>query len=143
MITFSVADFRAINPEFADVAKYPDSLIQLRYTEAQCYNTFTAPCITVECNTLLAYYLTAHILKLAISESSGDDTGQISSATIDKISVSKKTFDARNALEDWLFQTAYGKKYKAMLKSASAGLRFIGSQAGPRPMRNNSGFYNA
>lgn len=70
--------------------------------------------------------LTAHLLMLNLPESQGGvsgQSGQVQSASIDKVSVSYKTLDSTGEFSQWLNQTQFGQMFLVLLKKCTGGVR--------------------
>lgn len=125
-----IAAFRANFSTFADVTKYPDSLLNLYWRQVVCMIedgtcqscTGIEDCGQLEMELLLAHLLTIHTQVI----SKGKQGGFINSSTVDKVSVSKVAPPAADMFEWWLGQTPFGQQLLAMLQVSSVGGFAIG-----------------
>lgn len=128
-ITFNPTLFRQQFPAFANDTTYPDAMLQMYFDMATCYVSdrnygFLRNC----CRGLALNLLVAHIISLGTAIVAGDPTGTITSATIDKISVTLLAPIAKNGWQFWLNQTPYGQQLLALLSKAGCGGLYIGGR---------------
>lgn len=136
MASFDDAAFRAQCPEFSVAAKYPLATLELYWDMAAMFiDTEDFPCRTLNGKQLgfAVNYLAAHLLTLTPPATNGQTmaTGQEqggfqTSATIDKVTVSKLAPPAKDAWDWWLYQTPYGQALLALLKLLAVGGFSIG-----------------
>ena len=122
------SDFHAAFPQFADAAKYPDSVIQMFINQALCTMELDAS----PCYSFYYYILTAHLLALFAGLKKNQQGGFIVSSSIDAVSVSKLAPPAATTFDWWLAQTGYGQQLLAMLQIDTVG----GFSAGGLPERS-------
>lgn len=122
---FPVADFITLYPVFSCV---PDSEIELVAEQAECYLNNCGG----KCYTQLWMLLVAHMLKLRQIEESGETAGIITSASIDKVSVSYATPPAGSDSAYWFGLTPYGKQYMVLNKRCGG----VGFYVGDMPERS-------
>lgn len=122
-MTFDLAAFRALYPQFASVS---DATVNANAAQALCY-------IAETCADACALNLmVAHLLQLAQNATDGTPGGQITSASIDKVSVTvAQAPGATNSYTYWLNSTPYGQQLAALLARCAAG----GTQVGGLPER--------
>lgn len=123
-MNFTIAEFRALYPEFSNVSDdYLTAIAEY------------APCFIVKgkckCDKFGEMLMTAHLLKTSTNNQDGSMNGVITSATIDKVSVALKAIDTKDSWVFWLNQTSYGQQLLALVKFRTAG----GIYGGGRPER--------
>jgi hypothetical protein len=128
--------FRQSFPEFADINKYPYATIKMYWSMAgNMVSQASCPCnfLTGDALKLATYYMTAHLMSLALARiaavnngSGGTQGGFKTSATIDMITVQYLAPPATQAYEWWLVQTQYGQALWAMIDILSVGGLSIG-----------------
>lgn len=127
-VTFDVAQFRAQYPEFADPLKFPDAILQGNWDLATCYMTSENYGILQNtCRQKALNMLTAHITELSTQYNKGEITGVLNSATIDKVTVALTPPKIRNGWDYWLYQTAYGQQFIALMQVLTVGGFYVGS----------------
>lgn len=125
----TVSEFRQWYPEFSNLEKYPDSVLQARLTLAQCYvSNVNFGCLKDECRLQAIYLMAAHLQLLNDKIASGQSQlGFTTSTSIDKVSVSVALPPYKNQLGYWLNTTPYGAQLLALLNSCAAiGLYYGG-----------------
>ena len=133
-ITFDVAEFRSMFPEFSDPVTFPDVLLQGYFVTATCYMTNTVgnrlvDCLTRDCRKLALYQLTAHIAQLAINTQAGQSSTLETSASVGSVSVGNTPTPFGNStFAYWLSTTPYGQALLVLLRGCSAGGYYIGSR---------------
>lgn len=122
VVNVSVEDFRAAFPEFSDETKYPTQYITRFLTQAQLYISNQNYRIKPEVRILAIEYMTGHLITLAAQDGAGnanagaDTAGStIIGSTVDNVSVSLQAPMAKNAFEQWVQTTPYGKQYWALM----------------------------
>lgn len=136
MPQYSDALFRQQFPEFADTTKYPQALVSMYWATGQEFiSTSDSPCNALNGSSLaLALnYMAAHLLALGLQAAAAgpggpgsSQSGFVTSATIDKISVQTLAPPAKDGWQWWLAQTSYGQALWALLKVKSVGGMTIG-----------------
>ena len=121
-IAFDIAKFREQFPEFADDTKYPNAMIEMYFEMATCYvSDEDYGCLSGSCRELALNFMTAHLLKIGTDTTVGDAPAFVSSATVDKVSVSTVPPPQKDQYEWWLSLTSYGPQLLALLKAKSTG----------------------
>lgn len=120
VICYTVDEFRSAMPAFSDSIKYPDEQVELFMEQAENY-------ISPKCGSLLKcksrkyalQLMAAHLLALNTRIINGDMSagGRITSANIDKISVSLEAPKTQGDWSYWLSLTPYGMALLALLGS--------------------------
>ena len=126
MKKFPLDKFRALFP-IGD--RFDDDVINAVAEMALCYLNKCGGCFDQ-----LWQLLVAHMLKLREVEESGDMSGIITSATIDKVSVSLAAPPVGSSAEHWYGLTPFGVQFLALNKRCGGGGFYVGS------MPERSGF---
>lgn len=138
MAVFDVAAFRVAFPAFASDVIYPDALINAQAANALCF-LGTHNC---GCDTLSWQLMTAHLLALATAQASGSgQSGQVTSASIDKVSVSITPPPTRDGFTYWLGMTPYGLQLFALLSRCAAGGIYVGGRPERSAFRSVGGTF--
>lgn len=126
IISFDVAAFRRLFPAFSGSC-YSDSTLQVFWDMATAYlNDRTGGCgnMNLKQQTLALNLMTAHLAAITAMIAAKDTPGIVTSATIDKISVTIQPPPEVNQWQYWLNSTPYGQQLLALLQIAAAGGRF-------------------
>lgn len=139
--TFNVAEFRAQYPQFANTPP-TDATLQSYFDQAGSYVTNSNYGWLNGINRALALnLLTAHIAALmaaiAANGAAGGQSGVVTGATIDDVSVTLEAPPTKNGWQYWLAQTPYGQQLWALLTMQSAGGFFIGGAPTRSGFRGN------
>lgn len=141
-LTFDVALFRAQFPEFANGSTYPDALLQGYWDMAACFvSDEDYGFLSGSCRQLALNMLVAHFARINDQIATGNDPSIISSATVDKVSISRMTPKELNQWNYWLNQTPYGQQLLALLKVKGAGGLLVGGINERAAFRQIGGFY--
>lgn len=117
---FDAAAFKALFPAFNTLLA--DETIEAVAVMAECYLNKCGKCYDQ-----LLMLLVAHMLKLRQSEADGDNVGNMTSASVDGVSVSF-TAPPSSASESayWFGLTPYGQQFLALNKRCSGVPRYVG-----------------
>lgn len=136
VITVTVDEFRSAMPAFSNPEKYKDEQIELFIEQAQNYIS-PVNCGVLKCKSrkYAIELMAAHLLAINDKILSGNMSagGRITSANIDKISVSLEAPKTNNEWSYWLSLTPYGQALSALLRSKaplgfySGGTNYRGS----------------
>lgn len=131
-IEISATDLREAFPEFADGDKYPDAYLTRFITQAEAYISSENCVLRPKVRTLAIQYMTCHLLTLAQVDGTGNATGAeggiVISSHIGNVSVSLQAPIARDAFEQWIQSTLYGKMYWALLSANNpTGIFWVGT----------------
>lgn len=136
IVVFDPAKFRTLFPEFGDVTKYPDVMLQMYFDMASEFiSPADCPCAMLAGSRRewSLYLLTAHLLTLALRAQAEAAAGQApsaggieTSASIGDISVGRMAPPATDGWQYWLAQTPYGQQIWALLEMVSVGGTFVG-----------------
>lgn len=113
--------FRAQFCAFKDQGLYPDSCITVNWDMATCYFQDNNPCFTDSCTRLILNSLTAHLLELNNIITSGESVGVVTSATIDKVTVTLAPPPGEDQWDRRLSSTPYGAQAQALMQGQGAG----------------------
>lgn len=144
-VTLDPATFRAMFSEFADAATYTDEALQMRWdAEAVAYvSDENCGSLTGAKRAYAVQIMLAHLLRLSKMASAADaaPAGVITSATIDKVSVTLVPPPARSEWGYWLAQTPYGQQLGAYLSMQAAGGFYIGGNPERAAFRKVGGVF--
>lgn len=131
---FPLADFRLLYPQFAG---FSDELVSLLSEQAVCY--FSTSCGT-DCVNQLWMLAVAHMLQLRQNEMDGNTaSGAVTSATIDKVSVSFAQAPSGTSSQHWFNLTPFGQQFLVQNKRCNGGVRFIGGSRERQAFRKTGG----
>lgn len=131
---FPFEKFRLLYPQFAG---FSDAVISLIAGQAECY--LAAYCAG-RCDEQLWMLLVAHMLQLRLDAEDGNSaTGAVTSASIDKVSVSFAAPSSASSWAHWLNLTPFGLQFQALYKRCSSGGRYTGVFAERAAFRNVGG----
>lgn len=127
--TFDVAAFRLQFPAFASEVKYPSELLEGYFTMATCFINPNDNCgMWGNCLQLALNLMTAHLAFIYTQDAQGQipGVGIITSATIDKVSVTATVPTTQSAWRFFLMRSPYGLQLLAMLSAKGAGGWMVG-----------------
>ncbi len=131
--TFDIPAFRVSYPAFANETTYPDDFLQSYWDIATCYISDTDfGYLHGDCRYSALTLMTAHLVQLSTYVAKQKLNTIVTSATIDKITVSLQPPPSTSEWAWWLNQTTYGIMLNALLQSNSIG----GIYAGGSPQRS-------
>lgn len=137
MAVFNIAAFRAAFPAFASTVIYPDATIQSAADSALCFLSGH----NCGCDTQAWQLATAHLLQLRANAASGTTGGLVTSASIDKVSVSVTPPPVTDGYSYWLSLSPYGLELLALLSKCSAGGFYVGGLPERAAFRNVGGIF--
>lgn len=132
-VSLSIAEFREQFVAFRNTTEYTDSYIQGQMNIAKLYISPEQNCM-VKDDTIkqLIYLMTAHLMAINNSLKSGSGSsvggGQIASASVGGVSVSKAIPNNRTELDYWLNLTPYGMQLLALLSMLTGIGFYMGGQ---------------
>lgn len=139
--TFDVTAFRASYPQFASTTTFPNLTLQAYYDTAGAYIANDNYGWLTEAQKGLALNLmTAHLAALSILIAGGETPGLVTSATIDKVTVTLEPPPVKTQFQWWLGLTPYGQQLLAILQVASVGGWFVGGSGTRTGFRGNAGY---
>lgn len=125
--TLDLAVFRAAFPAFTAT---PDAEIQAQWDAAAVYfGTYDGVLLYGDRLQRALDLLAAHLLQVNIMLAAGGQTptiGVLTSATIDKVTVSNMPPPVKSGWQYWLSTTPHGLQLWALLRVASAGGIYVG-----------------
>lgn len=135
MVVVTVSDFRTALPEFSSVTTYPDAYIQRFITQAEMYISTQSGRLRDNVRKLAIEYMTAHLITLSATDGAGATKADsasagmtLASASIDSVSVSYQGLIAKDAFEQWIQSTLYGRLYWALLSANNpVGIHYVGT----------------
>jgi hypothetical protein len=144
VIYFDAALFRAQFPAFADANKYSNELLQGNWDAATCIVTNVAygcDILGAKCRQRVLNLLTAHITALNDIANSGGTAGIVTSASIDKVSVTNLPPPVKSSFSYWLNLTPYGQQLLALLTVSSVGGMYVGGLPEGSAIRKVGGIF--
>lgn len=126
-IQFNYATFVQYYQQFKNSVAWPEQTLQLYWDDATTIvsNNTCSQGLTVKQRTRALNLMTAHLAVLNGQAISGEQTGLVQGATIDKISVQLTPPPETNQWQWWLNQTPYGQQYLALMQVVSVGGFYI------------------
>ena len=141
-ITFDIEQFREQFPEFSNETTYPDVMLQMYFAMATCYvSDEDYGCLSGACRGLALNLMTAHLTKIGTDTTVGEDPAFVTSATVDKVSVSTQPPPDKDQYEWWMSLTSYGQQLLALLKAKSVGGCYIGGSPERAAFRGVGGYF--
>lgn len=136
MADFPLAKFRLLYPQFAAVS---DDTVTAVSEQAMCY-TSARGCT---CSEQMWLLMVAHLLQLGANAESGGagPQGQLSSATIDKVSVAFVAPPSTSSWTYWLNGSPYGQQLAALLAACSGGGFYVGGLPERSAFRSVGGIF--
>ncbi len=132
LIVFDPAAFRAQFKAFENTSCYPNITLEGWFEMATAYISAEDNCcymLSGAKRALALNLLTAHIGTLFKIINEGETPGVVTSATIDKVSVSIKAPPDQSQFQAWLSTTPWGQQLNALLQVASVGGFYVGGVA--------------
>ena len=134
-VTVTVAEWRQAMPEFSSATVYPDAYMQRFLTQATMYISKKNFRIRPEVRVLAIEYMASHLLTLAAVDAAGNANSNaetagsiVTSASVDNVSISTLAPIAKDAFEQWIQSTPYGKAYWALLTANNpTGVFYVGT----------------
>lgn len=138
MPVFDIAAFRAAFPAFASSVIYPDATITAVSDAALCFLSEHS----CSCETAAWQLATAHLMSLRTQAASGQASGgMVTSAAIDKVSVTITPPPATDGYSYWLSLSPYGLELLALLSKCSAGGFYVGGLPERAAFRSVGGIF--
>lgn len=133
-VNVTVAEYRLALPEFSDTTKYPNAYIERFITQATMYISTQSGIIRDDVRKLAIEYMVGHLITLSAvdgqgnAQGDGNSGGVLTSASIESVSVAFQAVIAKDAFEQWIQSTPYGKMYWALLEANTpTGVFWVGS----------------
>lgn len=129
-ITLDPAAFRALFPQFADPAKYPDAALTIQYGMATGYvSADTYGDMPVAARTNALYLMTAHLLALGVIIAQNNYSGQVGivqGAVVDHVQITLTPPPLKSQWQWWLNTTPYGAQLLGLLEAQAVGGFMVG-----------------
>lgn len=141
---FDIAAFRAQFPAFADTVKYPDALLSGYFQMATCFVSPDDNCMfNGDCLQLALNLMVAHLATIYTADASGaiPGVGILTSATIDKVSVTAQVPKTDDAWRAFLYRSPYGLQLVALLRGHAAGGWYVGGSLERQAFRKAGGYF--
>lgn len=129
-ITLDPAAFRALFPQFADAAKWPDAALSIQFGAATGYvSADTYGDMPVAARTNALYLMTAHLLALSVIIAQNNYSGQVGvvqGAVVDHVQITLTPPPVKSQWQWWLNTTPYGAQLLGLLEAQAAGGFYVG-----------------
>ena len=129
-ITLDPAAFRALFPQFADPAKFPDAALTIQFGMATGYvSADTYGDMPVAARTNALYLMTAHLLALGIIIAQNNYSGQVGvvqGAVVDHVQITLTPPPVKSEWRWWLNTTPYGAQLLGLLQAQAVGGFYVG-----------------
>ena len=125
-IVFDIAEFRVQYPIFDTIS---DAVVLRAFASAEMFiSNNTSDYLTEVKLKFVLYLMTAHMLQIGVESDAneGISGGLVSSANIDKVSVSFEARLSKSAFQYFLNKTIYGEQILVLFSQWSAGGFYIG-----------------
>lgn len=140
--TLDPAAFRAMFPQFASVAIYPNTSLQAWWSMATVNMSAADSCaLNGDTLQLALNLMTAHLGALFVSMASGKRGGVLTSASIDKVSVGYASPPFKTGWQFWLSSTPYGLQLWALLTGLAAGGFYVNGAPEAAAFRKVGGYF--
>lgn len=141
--TLDIDKFRTIFPAFADPVLYPPDMLNFWFAMATCELSATDSCVLHgDCLDNALMLCVAHIGTLLTRAAQGQaQTGAVTSAAIDKVSVGFTAPPFKDGWDYWLSLTPYGLQLHALLSSRAVGGFYFGGLPETAALRRVGGVY--
>lgn len=129
-ITLDPAAFRALFPQFADPAKFPDAALSIQFGAATGYvSADTYGDMTVGARTNALYLMLAHLMAIGVIIAQNNYQGQVgivTGAVVDHVQITLTPPPVKSQWQWWLNTTPYGAQLVALLQAQAAGGFYVG-----------------
>lgn len=144
-ITLDPAAFRALFPQFADAAKWPDAALSIQFDAATGYvSADTYGDMPVAARTNALYLMTAHLLALGVIIAQNNYSGQVGvvqGAVVDHVQITLTPPPVKSQWQWWLNTTPYGAQLLGLLEAQAAGGFFVGGLPERAAFRKVAGIF--
>lgn len=145
MITLNIATFRALFPQFADPAAFPDVKLQAEFGMATGYvSPDTYGDMPEAARTQALNLMTAHLLALGVIIAQGNYSGQpgtVIASRVGDVQVQMQPPPVRGQWRYWLNLTPYGAQLVALLDAQSVGGFYVGGLPERAAFRKVAGIF--
>lgn len=131
-MNFDLTSWRLLFPQFNGV---PDAVVLTHADQSACYIDSTCA------DDCAIYLMVAHLLQLAANAAAGTPGGQITTATIDKVSVTVAQAPGTDSYRYWLNSTPYGQQLLALLARCAVGGTYVGGLPERAAFRSVGGIF--
>ena len=129
-ITFDVATFRVLFPQFANATAFPDVKLQADFDMATAYvSADTYGDMPVAARGQALNLMTAHLLALGVIIAQNGYQGQvgiITGAVVDHVQITLAPPPVKSQWQWWLNTTPYGAQLVGLLQAQAAGGFYVG-----------------
>lgn len=129
-ITLDPAAFRALFPQFADPAKYPDAALEIQFGMATGYvSADTYGDMPVAARTNALYLMLAHLMAIGVIIAQNNYQGQVgivTGAVVDHVQITLTPPPVKSQWQWWLNTTPYGAQLLGLLQAQAAGGFYVG-----------------
>lgn len=144
-ITLDPAAFRALFPQFADAAKWPDAALSIQFGAATGYvSADTYGDMPVAARTNALYLMTAHLLALGVIIAQNNYSGQVGvvqGAVVDHVQITLTPPPVKSQWQWWLNTTPYGAQLLGLLEAQAAGGFYVGGLPERAAFRKVAGIF--
>ena len=144
-ITLDPAAFRALFPQFADAAKWPDAALSIQFGAATGYvSADTYGDMPVAARTNALYLMTAHLLALGVIIAQNNYSGQVGvvqGAVVDHVQITLTPPPVKSQWQWWLNTTPYGAQLLGLLDAQAAGGFYVGGLPERAAFRKVAGIF--
>lgn len=140
-ISLDVSAFRLQFPEFASTAQYSDSSLAGYWAAATSYIAPTSfGVLSGDRRARAINLMMAHLVALAAMIQAGDTPGVVSSAGVDKETVSLTPPPLKTQWQWWLSTTPHGAQLWALIQTVAVGGFYVGGRPERSAFRRAGGF---
>lgn len=144
-ITLDPAAFRALFPQFADPAKFPDAALSIQFGAATGYvSADTYGDMTVGARTNALYLMLAHLMAIGVIIAQNNYQGQVgivTGAVVDHVQITLTPPPVKSQWQWWLNTTPYGAQLVALLQAQAAGGLYVGGLPERAAFRKVGGYF--
>lgn len=142
-IVFDANIFRSQIPLYAEPSEFSDAYLEMFWEIATEFADSETGCgclLSQKSRAFLLNLLAAHLIYLSKEAADGGNGGYETSATVDKVSVTRLMPVVNSNMDWWLMQSPFGQQIAALLAAATAGGCTIGGRPEISSFRRAGGF---
>lgn len=143
--TFDIPTFRLLYPAFADATAFPDNYLQAQWDAGGVYlGTYDTCLVSGARRTLMLNLMAAHLTQLNVIIAAGGSTpsvGVLTSATVDKVTVTNAPPPIKNGWQQWLASTPYGLQLWGLLRQMAGAGFYLGGLPERKAFRKVGGVF--